>query len=184
MSEKEPLDLNQVDPAVWRVLVNDQLYGPYTLGQLRSFVSEGRLGQRSKIIRGEGSRFIDAGDCPALADTFVETQSANGRQDKSNYVVIVNQVHDEDVLVETLNGLGIFGEAMPGVFLLRSDQRLSAIQSQFAEISECCEKIMIVDATNNRLAWHGLGFDNDKHLRSIWKRDANTSVEANAIKAS
>ena len=32
------LELGEVDPPKWRVLVHGTTYGPYTLGQMQSFV--------------------------------------------------------------------------------------------------------------------------------------------------
>ena len=172
MNGHEPLDLNQVDPATWRVFVNETDYGPYTLGQVRAFVIEGRIGQHTKIAQGHGAPVIEAGTCSKLASTFSELPSRQTKDTQSNFVIIAYLLEGDRELVELLNRIGSFGEAMPGVFLLRSGLKLSEIQSELHEIASCEEKIMIVDASHNRLAWLGLGPDANAHMKSVWDKVA------------
>ena len=54
MASIDPLDLSSIDPPIWRIMVSDVVYGPYTLGQMRAFVDEGRLLASSRVARGEG----------------------------------------------------------------------------------------------------------------------------------
>ena len=90
----------------------------------------------------------------------------------SNFVIIAHLLEGDRDLIELLNQIGSFGEAMPGVFLLRSRFKLSEIQSELRTITSLEEKIMIVDASHNRLAWLGLGADANVHMKSIWDKAA------------
>jgi len=172
MNGPEPLDLSQVDPATWRVFVNETAYGPYTLGQIRSFVVEGRIAQRTKIAEGNGAPVIEAGACSKLASAFAEVTSPQSTESLSNFVIIAHLLDGDRKLVSVLNQIGTFGEAMPGVFLLRSALKLSEIQSLLRDVTDSEEKFMIVDASNNRLAWLGLGPDANTHMQSIWNKAA------------
>ena len=171
MSAVEPLDLNHIDPPIWRILVSDVAYGPYTLGQLRSFILSGRVSAQSKIAEGDGARFIPAAECSKLTSAFSESNRRKQKSSASNYVVIAPLVEDKDTLIKALNELGAFSEAMQGVFLLRSDEKLASIQGRIA-VADTGEKVMIVDATNNRLAWLGLSSEVGDHLKVVWNKAA------------
>lgn len=172
MSLAEPLDLNRVDPAIWHLLVCNTTYGPYTLGQLRSFVSEGRISPQSKIAAGDGAKFVAAADCPQLASAFTEYAEKQDRQRFANLVIVAKLSEDDRKLVAALNELGAFAQAMDSVFLLRSDKKLTDIRARLLSISAPDEKIMIIDASHDRLAWLGLDADADSHLRAVWNKAA------------
>ena len=172
------LDLGRVDPPVWRVVINDTAYGPYTLGQMQAFIDEGRIGLRTKVTSGEGSPIV-------AAETQKELQAALRKkyiskaapQDDSkaatphNYVVIAQlSGSSEDALIRKLNSFGSFGEALPGVFVLRSTASLSLIQKSLKETTDIRDRVIIVDASNNRLGWFNLGPESDVHLKTIWDK--------------
>lgn len=172
MSETEPLDLSWVDPPIWRVLVSDTIYGPYTLGQIRSFILQGRILPLSEIAEGEEAPFQQAFKFEKLTAAFAEQAERNTAEAFSNFVVITQLETSRDAFVDALNLTGSFGEAMPGVYLLRSSMKLSQIRTRLADAILDSEKVMIVDATNDRLAWSGLGTDADTHLKALWKHAA------------
>jgi len=172
MDNSKPLDLDKVDPCVWRILVADKVYGPFTLGQLRVFILDGRINARSKIAEGDGGRILAAGECPQLAPAFAERLARARPRELANFVVVAQLEHGTQKIIDVLNELGSFAEAMPGIFLLRSDIRLAQIQSRVSEVLASTEKILIVDATNDRLGWLGLGFEANEHLRAIWNKAA------------
>lgn len=172
MVHSKPLDLNVVDPPVWRIIVGEKIYGPFTVGQLRVFIFDGRINARSKVAEGDGGRIITAGEHPQLASAFAERLERARPNKLSNFVVITQSEFGQEKFVDLLNELGSFGEALPGVYLLSSNIRLAKIQSQFSEIVHRDEKVMIVDATNNRLGWLGLGLDTNDHMRTLWDQAA------------
>lgn len=172
MAASKPLDLKDVDPPIWRIILADKVYGPFTIGQLRRFIQEGRVNARSKIAEGDGGRIQTAGEFPQLASAFAERLERARPRKLNNFVVITHLDHITERFTEALNLLGTFGEAMPGVYLLRSDLRLAEIQSRLSEALMNDDKVMIVDASNERIGWLGLGFDVSDHLRAIWKKAA------------
>lgn len=172
MTSSKPLDLKKVDPPVWRIFVSDKVYGPFTLGQLRIFILDGRINARSRIAEGNGGKIIAAAECAQLASAFAERLERIQPRSLSNFVIITPYVSDKENLIETLNQMGSFGEVMPGVFLLRSDIRLAQIHGRLSEATGGSEQIMIVDATNDRLAWLGLGADINEQMNAIWNKAA------------
>lgn len=172
MTRSKPLDLNQVDPSIWRVLVSDEVYGPYTLGQVRRFIKEGRIKPKSKIAEGDNARFVPAISCPKLGSAFKSDTIVAPQSKLANLVIIAQLIDDDRRIVHALNQMGSFGEAMPGVFLLRSSMKLSEIHTRLSTATADGEKVMVVDASNDRLAWLGLGDDADTHLRTVWSKAA------------
>jgi len=175
------LDLSKVDPPVWRVLIQSTAYGPYTLGQLQSFIEDGRIGLQTKVAKGDGAAFVPAETIsalqPALRKKFInaKNKSKKDNPDTSHNYIIITKLSGGDgasqALMQAINSFGSFGEAMPGTFVLRSKVKLSAIQKGLnAAVSER-DRVLIVDATSNRLGWFNLGPEADIHLRSIWDKD-------------
>ena len=73
MSE-EALNLSEIYPPVWRVLVKGSVYGPYTLGQMQTFISDRRIGPGTQIAEGDGGAFL-----PAYPDGVVPQPKATKR---------------------------------------------------------------------------------------------------------
>lgn len=171
------LDLSEVDPPIWRVLIKDTAYGPYTLGQLQGFIAEGRITLQTKIAKGDGAPFVEAETLPALQPALrtkmrEARQSDEGDQgDKPhNYIIITRLAGGDEPILHKINSLGSFGEAMPGVYVLRSKVKLSAIQQSLNSLAGERDRVLIVDATANRLGWFHLGPEADIHLRSVWDK--------------
>lgn len=173
------LDLSEIDPPVWRVLIENTAYGPYTFGQVQSYINEGRIGLHSKIAKGDNAAFVDAETLkelqPALRKKVLE-QPKRRQGDQSgtphNYTIISQlKGESETKLVQCLNAFGSFGEAMPGVYVLRSKAKLSTLQKGLKAATQSLDRVLIVNATMNKLGWFNLGPAADAHLRSIWDKD-------------
>jgi len=91
-----------------------------------------------------------------------------------NYIIIAKLSDLSDLgetnLTRCLNTLGRFGEAMPGVYVLQSTTKLSTIQKTLQTATTESDKVLVVDATANRLGWFNLGSEADIHLRSVWDK--------------
>lgn len=174
MTNSPALDLSKVDPPTWRILIGQTAYGPYTLGQLQGFIGEGRIALQTKISNGDGQAFAPAETYPALQPALrAKWQRAEPRaidEDTAhNYLVVARFSIESDLsIVQALNNLGTFGEAMPGVFILRSKQRLSEVQKVLRARLGTHDQLLVVDATTNRLAWFNLGPEADVHLKTTW----------------
>ncbi len=173
MSSSDPLDLSRVDPPIWRIMVKDVAYGPYTLGQMRSFVQEGRLNLKSRVAEGDGGAVIPAADQPRLATIFREQMAAERAEAETrptNHLIVARAVGDSrHRMISVLNELGSFAELMPGTFLLNTTMRTATLRDRLGSVSDDGDKLVIVNADTGRLAWLGLGPEADTHIRSIWK---------------
>ncbi|GAB5458413.1 MAG: hypothetical protein Hens3KO_14430 [Henriciella sp.] len=173
MSANDPLDLSVIDPSIWRVLIEEDVYGPYTFGQMRSFVLEGRIKASSKVACGDGAAFTLAGNNDRLSSLFPGQQDEPDVSDapaRQNHVII-SQVEYEirQRVIAVLNELGEFTEIMPGVYLLNTAHRTAKIHECLNAVTCENDRILIVNASDDRLAWIGLRDDIGAHIRNVWK---------------
>lgn len=173
MNANDPLDLSVIDPSIWRVLIKEDVYGPYTFGQMRSFVLEGRITAASKIAYGDGAAFTLAVDDERLGPLL---PAQDAEQDASDTLahqnhVIISQIDDEarHRVIATLNELGEFTEIMPGVYLLSTAHRTAKVHECLGAVTGEDDHILIVNASDDRLAWIGLKDDIGAHIRTVWK---------------
>ena len=174
MANNDPLDLSKIDPPIWRVMVKNVVYGPYTLGQIRSFILEDRLAVHSALAEGDGGAFMPAGEHPGLSPVFREhfaTQKAEAETIPTNHVVITKTAGDSrNRMLSVLNEIGRFAEVMPGVFLINTTIRTAKLRERLGSVADDADRILIVNADKGRLAWLGLGADTDAHIRAVWQK--------------
>nr|WP_070959992.1 hypothetical protein [Hyphomonas sp. Mor2] len=173
MVSKDALDLSQVDPPIWRIMVADIVYGPYTLGQMRGFVDEGRLTTGSSVSRGDGGAFREAGAYLDLAALFPHRMppSKDDKPAPSNFLITVQSDPDgRRAVISVLNQSGRFSELMSGTFILNAEVTAYDLRTQLSTVLAERGKFVIVNADTGQLAWMGLGADTDQHARAIWKR--------------
>lgn len=171
MASEGALQLGEIDPPRWRVLVHGSEYGPYTLGQMQAFVRERRIGPGSLVSGREEEDFSAASEHDALRAMFetsgrAESEDAN---EPSNYLVIA-RLSGTGVMqfIGALNRLGKFAEVMPGVWTLRSKARQARVRERLQATVGPGEQVMIANATTGRLAWLNLGPEADVHIRRVW----------------
>jgi hypothetical protein len=160
MNNDETLDLSEIDPPIWRIMANDIVYGPYTLGQMRAFQTEGRVAMTSKVADGDGGAFMEAKDQPRLASLFRAVEQMP---------VSLEAAAEANYLIGILNEIGRFAELMPGTFVLSAAISIGELRKRLNSVSEMGDKLVVVNADNGRLAWLGLGPETDIHVRSVWK---------------
>ncbi|MGB3625787.1 MAG: hypothetical protein WA989_08160 [Henriciella sp.] len=168
------LDLAEIDPPKWRVLVSGSVYGPYTLGQLQGFVRERRIGPATRIACGDGGAFIEASEHTELARIFAddETKEPGASDEPANYLVIARLVGTGEMqLIGALNRLGKFAEVMAGVWVLRSKVKQVRIRDHIRSTVSAADQVMIANTTSGRLAWLNLGPEADIHIRGVWDAD-------------
>ncbi len=176
MARDDTLDLGRIDPPIWRILVADVVYGPYTIGQMQSFLHENRLSPQSVVAMGDGGAFKPAAEQAGLAKLFREfekkkpTSETDIEVEPSNYVIIHKGPKEaRHAVVEALNGIGMFVEAMDGVFLINTDLRTTDVRDRILAECDEADRVLIVNTDQSRLAWHGIGHDISTHIHKVWK---------------
>jgi hypothetical protein len=174
MPDKTALDLSAIDPPIWRVMVNDSVYGPYTLGQMQAFCEEGRLRDTSKVAHGDGGAFVPAFQHETLRRLLqpeVTRSEPTADAVQSNYLITLQT--DEDgrtAAISVLNEAGQFSELMPGNFILETALTVIELRTQLSTVLAERGRCIIVNARTGQLAWMGLGPDADAHAKLIWTR--------------
>lgn len=173
MAQDDTLDLGRIDPPIWRILVADVVYGPYTMGQMQSFLRESRLSPQSIVAMGDGGAFKPASEQAGLAKLFREHENETARQavaEPANYVIIHKGPKEaRHAVVETLNTIGVFVEVMDGVFLINTDLKTTDVRDVILQECDEADRVLIINADQSRLAWHGIGDDISAHIHAVWK---------------
>jgi len=176
MSEKNALDLSSIDPPVWRVMVDGVVYGPYTMGQMRSFREEGRLLEASQVAQDDGGAFLPAQSHPEMMALFHATPQQpieTPEPEFANYMVSIQTNADgRRAAISLLNEVGRFSELMPGCFIVHAEISIVELRAQLSTLLAERGRCVIVNATSGQLAWMGLTGDADTHAKLIWKRDS------------
>ena len=175
MPDRNPLDLSAIDPPIWRIMVEDAVYGPYTLGQMKAFSEEGRLSDISMVATEDGSAFKPAFQYPELRSFIpglTEHETPEPEIDPANYLITV-QADGEGrrAVISVLNECGRFAELMPGSFILHAPDRLVEIREKLSTVLAERGRFIIVNASTGQLAWMGLRDDAGAHAKIVWKRD-------------
>lgn len=170
-----PIDLARVDPAIWRVLIDEQPHGPYTLGQIGQFITEGRLHAGSRLSGGHEQPFLPIRDIPRLAQALAPAlaERARIRAEASNYLITARAPAPSEAalwrdLPGCLDGLGRHVQPMPGTFLLRSARSLAEVKAALTEALPKKAQVFVLQTREARLGWVGFEDDIAETVRPVW----------------
>ena len=175
MSDKNALDLSSIDPPIWRVIVEDVVYGPYTLGQMKVFVAEGRLLGSSKVAQGDGGAFTFADQHVDLKSLFADDAAPaapDGQPEASNYLVTLQTDGDgRRAAISLFNEIGRFAELMPGSCFLNATISVTALREILSSVLAERGRFVMAIASSGQLAWMGLKDEAGGYAKTVWKRD-------------
>ncbi|MEL7108497.1 MAG: hypothetical protein AAGJ68_09310 [Pseudomonadota bacterium] len=176
MSDKSALDLSSIDPPVWRIMVDGVVYGPYTLGQMRTFADEGRVLETSQVAQSDGGAFMLARAHAELMPLFqapAPSSPVDAAPELANFLVNVQTDGDgRRAVIALLNDIGRFSELMPGCFIVHAPTTIVDLRAQLSTLLAERGRCVVVNASTGQLAWLGLSEDANAHAKLIWKRDA------------
>src|SRR5690348_10472952 len=137
---------------LWTISVSGRVYGPYSLEQMRSFASEGRLAPRSLVGHPGEIRFRSASDEPELAAFFqssdqtavaevMETSPAFGRHGESEHdgqpahVLVLADMKSRSItgLEEEIFNLGPAYAIMPQAWVLKTDLSATVLRNMLMQ---------------------------------------------------
>ncbi len=170
MATSQTLDLSKIDPPVWRVLAGGDVFGPFTLGQIKAYLEEGRVQPGTPLARGDGAPFR-----PAVEFDTVFAGHDTRPNGPRNFLLVLPQ-GASDTLLGRLAELGACLEATAGVFMIRARLPISEMRAAIAPLAG--GEMILVDASANRLAWSGLDPQSDRALRALWSRPAESTSAA------
>lgn len=170
-----PVELSQIDPAVWRLLAGRETFGPYTIGQLQQFAIEGQITPRSQIAQGEVEPFRAVSAIPHLAETLsgAFAERIRRRAEAANFLIITRaplpaEAASASQIPECLAGLGKYMMLMHATWLLRSAKPLASVRTALTGALPCNVQFVVMEAREARLSWLGLGDEMADAVRTVW----------------
>ena len=174
--------------STWTIKANDRCFGPYTLEQLRVFVSEGRLAPHSLVAQTNDPNFKPASEQDGLSVLFrPATQrpvffTAEGDLGStyavreapattlSRYIIIADMKSRsiaglEQEIMRCGQGIAL----MPQAWLLASEMTINALRNTLIQRLGRIDMLFIVDASHNKAAWFNYGPENDARIRRVWQ---------------
>ncbi len=189
----------------WNINAGGRVYGPYSVDQMRTFASEGRLARQSLVAKAGSSEFRPLIEEPDLAALFVPPEAALaadstvsavqpvkreepaasfGRSDERprgserSHLVICADMKSGSItrLEEEIFKLGQFFAILPQVWLLSTDSSVNAVRNHLVQQLGKLDTLLVVDATNDKAAWFNFGPEADARIRKIWRTEPKLKV--------
>lgn len=170
------------DDQSWSVQIGQQVYGPYSTQKMRGFIEEGRVVAQSLVALHGGKAFAPAASVAEFAGAFVAKSPAapdpaptptrpakKPEAGIANFVVILEDKGRADVDNVILN-LGRAYKLSRTVWLISTTYSAAAIRNHLTQYLGRADRLFIVDATRDKLAWYNYGTDADARIRSVWHR--------------
>ena len=182
-----------VGAADWYVWTSSGGRGPLRQDQITRLISAGKITERTGIRSDADDGFVAAGDHPNLAHLFLSdltdettdahapaetlmTQSVGSHppassEEASNFVIWASILRGDMAGFEG-DMLEIGSVCRPGdeLWVLRSRQSVSAIQKLLSTSLGPGDRMFIVDAGRNRMAWLNLGAGAEVELKAVWNK--------------
>ena len=169
------IDLSRIDPAIWRILINGEAHGPFTIGQVRQFVIEGRIHAGSRLSGGPEQAFLPLREIPRLAEAIAPAfaERARRRAEAANYIITARAPAPAEAalwrdLPGCLDQLGQHVQPMPGTFILRSARSLNEVRSALAAALPKTAQVFVLQTREARLGWVGFEEDMAEMVRPVW----------------
>ncbi len=193
--------------ACWIVTVEGRAYGPYTPAQMAAFAAEGRIAPQSLISRTGEATCRPAASFTELAGLFAPQAEETGESAESQprvearsaavfgrnkddgpktgepfHLVIMADVKSRSInaLEEAICKFGQVIPILPQIWLLRTDQSVNSVRTVLAKHMGSVDMLFIVDATNDKAAWHNFMPHAEARIRRFWSRTQETSPAARA----
>ena len=153
----------------WWVQVRGKSYGPYTMEQLSTFVSEGRVRPATQVSNSPNGAWFEARKVVGLMAPLRAGEPANDASGAANVFV-----HAEIVsggwtgFMAALESMGAVCDLAPGLWLIRTPFSAAIIRNTLAQTLDRGDRFVVVDATRDRLAWFNLGRDVDLRITKVW----------------
>ena len=168
----------------WTINAGGRLYGPFSSDRMRGFVSEGRLAASSLIARENSTEWHEAGCEPEFADLFSGNTNPEVQGEKpvpeipptqpgqrSHFAIVVDlKSHALAKLENAIAGLGPAYRLLPNVWILSTDQTVSAIRNRLVQELGKSDSLFVVDASRGKAAWFNFGPEADVRIRRVWQK--------------
>ena len=182
--------------STWTLKANGNIYGPYTLDQMRTYVNQGRLAAHSLVARTGSDDHRPAAEYDDLAPFFRSTPQRPvfftaegdvgaqgfGRSEAPSsaaaHFIIIADMKSRSIsgVEEEIFKCGQAYAIMPQAWLLSSDMSINAIRNALVQKLGRIDMLFIIDASRNKAAWFNYGPEADARIRRIWLKTQEQQV--------
>jgi hypothetical protein len=165
----------------WWVQVRGQAYGPYSMDQLASFASEGRIRPSTQVSNRRDGNWVEARRVIGLIAPQDDGEPAAAPGSAANVFVHAEIMSGSwNAFMAALETLGAVCDLAPGLWLVRTRHSAGVIRNTLSQTLERGDRIVVIDASRDRLAWFNLGMEVDARLARTWNGPVKTENAANA----
>jgi hypothetical protein len=169
----------------WWVKAGEKVYGPYTRAQMARFVGEGRVIASTMVSTNPASEWTEARHSQGLRTALHEARGAfraksgvKPEPGPANVLVWAEMNSGSSRRFEhELRQLGAVADIVPGLYMVRTTHTAGTMRNVLSQVLERGDKVMVLDATRDRLAWFNLGPEVDVRLREVWNAEVTHAVE-------
>jgi hypothetical protein len=132
------------------------------MDQMLGFVAEGRIRSTTRVSNGPDGAWVEARCVLGL-------MKAGRTEGAANVFVHAEIMSDSWPRFTTaLDAMGAVCEIAPGLWLLRTALSAGLIRNTLSQMLERGDRIVVIDASRDRLAWFNLGMETDARIARVW----------------
>ena len=167
----------------WTINVNGQIYGPYTLQEMRSFVADERLVPYSLVARTGETTYYPANQNEELAALFgidakppIKQASTLGAEntlgeggERTRYVVVADmKTRSITNIDKEIKKLGTVCPLSSQSWLLNTTKKINVLRDTLMQQLGNLDTLCIVDATHNKAVWCNYPPQSESQIRQVW----------------
>lgn len=164
----------------WWVQVRANAYGPYSWDQLSAFVAEGRVRPATKVSNRPDGAWVDARRVIGLISPETTDQPTPAGSAANVFVHAEIMSGSWNAFMAALEAMGAVCDLAPGLWLLRTRASAGVIRNALSQTLERGDRIIVIDASRDRLAWFNLGMETDARISKILNGQTSGEKAANA----
>jgi hypothetical protein len=152
----------------WWVQIRGRAFGPYTIEQMASFLVEGRVRPTTMVSDNGKDNWTEARRVMALRG-LRKPAAANDAEEAANVFVHAEICSGSWMqFMAALESMGYVCDLGPGFWLLRTRFTSGVIRNTLSQTLERSDRVVVIDATRDRLAWFNLGPEIDVRIGRVW----------------
>ena len=164
----------------WWVQIRGRAFGPYSIEQMATFLSEGRVRPTTMVSDTGKDNWTEARRVMALRG-LRKPAAANDTEDAANVFVHAEIFTGSWMtFMAALESMGISCELGPGHRLVRTRYTSGVIRNTLSQTLERGDRFVVIDATRDRLAWFNLGPEVDVRIGKVWNGPLRTEATNDA----
>ncbi len=163
----------------WWVQVRGQAYGPYSFAQLSDFVTEGRIRPATLVSDHKDGVWIEARRVIGLMGSARRGGANDAEAAAANVIVHAEIVSGAwNAFMAALESMGVVCELRPGLWIVRTTFSVGVIRNTLSQTLERGDRLVVIDASHDRLAWFNLGPEVDVRIGKVWNAPMKTARRA------